>query len=86
MSSPQPTPVSSTMVASPGSSIVPQLVPGISAVLIATAKDIGDHGSEATKPRWIASSMRLVRWARISASGSSRAAAVARLPRRAIAP
>ncbi|WP_311734973.1 hypothetical protein [Alloyangia mangrovi] len=86
VSSAQPVRVISAEVPSAGSTTEPQLVPGISAVVMATEKDMGDQGNEATKPRWIASSMRRVRWLRISASGSSWAAAVARLPSSAMAP
>ena len=60
--------------------------PGMTEVEIAMAKASGDQVSEATKPRWIASSMRRLRISRISALGSRLAMLSVSPPKSEIAP
>src|SRR6056297_919026 len=85
-SSAQPVPASRIELTIPGNTACAHVAPGMSATEMATAKERGDHGNIEVKARWIASNIRLVRWRRISGSGSSLALAVARLPSRAMEP
>lgn len=85
-SSSQPEPAIRRPVTTPGSAIVAQLVPGTRTVVSTTAKERGDHGRTEAKPRWIARSMRRVRWRRMTGSGSEVTLPVASPPSSAIAP
>ena len=82
----QPSPANSAALTRHQGRAAVQLAPGISAVVIAIEKVSGDQQSVATKPRWIASSMRLSRIVRTSSLGSRAVLEPASVPRSWMAP